>query len=147
MKVLITPVNLVNPKLVDRSKPFSEQGLNIGTYKAVWDTGAMCTILDARVVDELGLIVEGFEKLAGVGAIKHTTKHFVDIWLPNRLGVINVPIMKGDLPGNIDVLIGMDIITLGDFAITNFGGKTVMSFRYPSICTIDFAKGNKQENT
>ena len=95
--MLITPVSLVNPKFVDRSKPLSEQGLNIGTYNAVWDTGAMCTILGARVV--------------------------------------------------IDVLIGMDIITLGDFAITNFGGKTVMSYRYPSVCTIDFAKEDKQENT
>lgn len=32
---------------------------------------------------------------------------------------------------NYDMLIGMDIISLGDFAIHNYGGKTVMTFTYP----------------
>jgi uncharacterized protein YecA (UPF0149 family) len=39
-----------------------------------------------------------------------------------------------------DVLIGMDIICSGDFAVTNKGGKTVFSYRYPSISPIDFKK-------
>jgi hypothetical protein len=30
-----------------------------------------------------------------------------------------------------DILIGMDIITLGDFAITNANHRTVVSFRIP----------------
>ena len=136
----MTPVNLVNPELVDRSKPILEQGLNIGTYRAVWDTGAMRTVLSERVVDELRLTVTGYERLASVGAVRDATEHFVDIYLPNRLGVIDTPILKGDLPGKTDVLIGMDIITLGDFAVTNFGDKTVMSFRFPSVRTIDFVK-------
>ena len=37
------------------------------------------------------------------------------------------------------MLIGMDIITLGDFAITNLNGQTVMSFRLPSSGRIDFS--------
>ncbi|QGW29930.1 hypothetical protein GLV81_00050 [Phnomibacter ginsenosidimutans] len=32
----------------------------------------------------------------------------------------------------------MDLITRGDFAITNQGGKTTISFRVPSNTTIDF---------
>ena len=45
--------------------------------------------------------------------------------------------------GNIlgtDVLIGMDIINTGDFAVTNVDGKTCMSFQMPSIRRIDFVK-------
>jgi uncharacterized protein YchJ len=38
----------------------------------------------------------------------------------------------------------MDIINLGDFAITNYGGNTVMSFRVPSIQEINFVKGIQQ---
>ena len=38
----------------------------------------------------------------------------------------------------------MDIINRGDFAITNFGGNTAMSFRVPSIQNIDFVKGINQ---
>lgn len=33
----------------------------------------------------------------------------------------------------------MDIITTGDFAITNIGGNTTASFRIPSIEKIDYA--------
>jgi hypothetical protein len=40
--------------------------------------------------------------------------------------------------GKTDVLIGMDIISRGDFALTHKEGKTVFSFRYPSLATIDF---------
>jgi hypothetical protein len=37
-----------------------------------------------------------------------------------------------------DILIGMDIITLGDFAVSNFEGVTKFSFRVPSLSHIDF---------
>lgn len=37
-----------------------------------------------------------------------------------------------------DVLIGMDIINQGDFAITNQNDKTMLSFRMPSRESIDF---------
>ena len=44
-----------------------------------------------------------------------------------------------------DVLIGMDIITLGDFSITNVNGKTVFSFRIPSTETVDYVQQEKQK--
>ena len=37
-----------------------------------------------------------------------------------------------------DVLVGMDIINQGDFAVTNPDGRTKFSFRVPSIADIDF---------
>jgi len=37
-----------------------------------------------------------------------------------------------------DALIGMDIITVGDFAVSNFNGKTTHSYRTPSAGEIDF---------
>jgi hypothetical protein len=39
--------------------------------------------------------------------------------------------MVCDLIGEIDLLIGMDIILLGDFSISNCGGKTLFSFAIP----------------
>ena len=39
---------------------------------------------------------------------------------------------------NIDILMGMDIITLGDFGISNFDGKTQFSFRLPSQEHVDY---------
>ena len=37
----------------------------------------------------------------------------------------------------------MNIINLGDFAITNYQGETMMSFRIPSLQKIDFVKASK----
>ena len=40
----------------------------------------------------------------------------------------------------IDVLIGMDIISKGDFAVSNYNGKTQFSFRLPSQEDVDYKK-------
>ena len=42
------------------------------------------------------------------------------------------------LMGGIDALIGMDILGMGDFAVTHYGGKTTFSFCSPSRREIDF---------
>ncbi len=47
--------------------------------------------------------------------------------------------VEGHILGS-DVLIGMDVITQGDFAITNKDGKTTFSFRSPSLAKIDFGQ-------
>jgi hypothetical protein len=44
------------------------------------------------------------------------------------------------LSGGNNALIGMDVITLGDFSITNHKGNTCMSFRVPSGHEIDYVK-------
>ncbi len=41
---------------------------------------------------------------------------------------------------SVDVLIGMDVIGLGDFSITNKDGKTTFSFREPSMEEIDYTE-------
>ena len=38
------------------------------------------------------------------------------------------------------MLIGMDVIQQGDFSISNFQGKTVMTFRRPSQKKIDYCE-------
>ncbi|HEC64491.1 MAG TPA: hypothetical protein ENI23_04280 [bacterium] len=66
--------------------------------------------------------------------------YLVNIFLRNNVGISGIRVTKGNLGTNADVLIGMDIITQGDFAITNLNGRTVFSFRIPSIECIDFLK-------
>jgi uncharacterized protein YchJ len=52
-------------------------------------------------------------------------------------------VTEGTISGG-DVLIGMDIITRGDFAVTNSDGRTTFSYRWPSTKRIDFVKEIKQ---
>lgn len=44
------------------------------------------------------------------------------------------------------VLIGMDIIGMGDFAVTNINEKTILSFRIPSVREIDFVPEANESN-
>jgi hypothetical protein len=118
----------------------SEDILTWFPYVAVWDTGAMRTVITPKVADELDLWIYGYQKIAGVGAVKDATEHYVDMLLPNHLNITGIPVLKGILPGDIDVLIGMDIISQGDFAVTNVESRTVLSFRCPSLRTIDFTQ-------
>lgn len=37
-----------------------------------------------------------------------------------------------------DLIIGMDIMTQGDLSLTNMEGRTVFSFRIPSLHVVDF---------
>lgn len=43
-----------------------------------------------------------------------------------------------------DILIGMDVINRGDFAVTNVGGITKFSFRVPSEAHIDFVEDHNR---
>jgi len=52
--------------------------------------------------------------------------------------VSGVLVAEGIIGGGVDAIIGMDVICKGDFAITNVNGETRMSFRYPSVGTIDY---------
>lgn len=107
--------------------------------RAIWDTGATGSVISKKVVNDLGLVPVGLQKVhtANGEVIKNT--YVVDIGLPNRVLIQKVLVSEVDsLASNCDVLIGMNIINLGDLSITNYEGNTWMSFRIPSQHTIDY---------
>ena len=68
-------------------------------------------------------------------------KYMIDLVLNQELVIQNIPVIDSEIGVQcIDVLIGMDIISLGDFAISNFEGKTQFSFRIPSQKDVDYKK-------
>lgn len=73
------------------------------------------------------------------GKIK-SNNYIICIQLPNHLNIEEIVVSSGNLGNGIDLLLGMDIITLGDFSITNVNNRTVFSFRFPSIKKIDYVK-------
>lgn len=111
-----------------------------GKYVAIWDTGASMTAVSPTVARELDL-----------KAISAVTVHYgnesadspvykVDIMLPNQVGLADVNVSEAKNIQGADILIGMDIITTGDFAVTNARGQTCFSFRFPpAIEHIDYA--------
>lgn len=109
-------------------------------FTAIWDTGATGTVITQKVVDRCGLKPIGRTIVRTAQGEMQTPVYLVNVMLPNKVGVVNLRVTRGNFGGDADVLIGMDIVGIGDFAITNKDGKTVFSFRAPSCGTIDFSK-------
>jgi hypothetical protein len=108
-------------------------------FKAIWDTGATNSVITQEVVTKCGLKPTGMTECRGVHGAETVETFLINIGLPNGVGFANVEVTLGQMVG-AQLLIGMDIITRGDFSITNVGGNTVFSFRNPSVATIDYVK-------
>jgi hypothetical protein len=109
-------------------------------FLAVWDTGATNSVITENVIIQCQLKPTGITVVDTAQGSHRTETYLVGIVLPNLVGFPSVRVSKGTLTSAYDVLIGMDIIGSGDFAVTNKDGKTVFSFRLPSTELIDFVK-------
>lgn len=112
-------------------------------YNAIWDTGATNCVITRRVINDLCLKPIGMTQVNHCGGTSLQGQYIVNIILRNNVGIPNILVTEGNLTDNADVIIGMDIICRGDFAITNKDKKTIFTFRIPSIETIDFCKQNQ----
>jgi predicted aspartyl protease len=106
-------------------------------FEGLWDTGASGSVISKNVVDKLELKPIGKSKVFHANGESIVNVYAINLFLPNQVGFQFVKVTEGVLNG-FDLLIGMDIITMGDFSITNVGGKTTFSFRVPSVKEVDF---------
>ena len=105
--------------------------------KAVWDTGAMCSVISKDLANKLNLQPFSVKLIGTPSGTMNAEMYVVDLILPNKIEVDRVQIL-GAYPSSSDVLIGMDVIGLGDFVVTNYLNQTAFSFRIPSKERIDF---------
>jgi predicted aspartyl protease len=122
------------------------QPAEIKVFKGIWDTGATGCVITSKVVADLGLKPTGMREVHTANGKANQQTYLVDIYLPNQVRVVNLTVTEALLPPDTDCLIGMDVITLGDFCITNLDGRTTMSFRTPSSITIDFVEELKNRD-
>ena len=116
--------------------PYFEKGQGISipgceVESTVWDTGATNTVISGQVIDALGLEPIEKSQIEGVGGIMESSVYKINIYLENNVEFIGIEALSGDI-GDYDLIIGMDMITLGDFVIINKDGKTWFSYRHPS---------------
>jgi len=134
--ILESPAYIGEPYDPQRSKP-SQSPVE---YIAIWDTGATGTVITKKVVQDCDLKQVGMAKVQTVGGDVNSPVYFVSLYLPNKVIIPQLRVVEGILFGPAEILIGMDIINRGDFAITNKNNKTTFSFRMPSLETINFVK-------
>ena len=114
---------------------------------AIWDTGATSSVISQRVVEACGLKRTGTQRVyyAHSEDPVDVSAFLVNIRLPNNVERQGLPVTLG-APQGADILVGMDIIGVGDFAVTNRDGKTKFSFRLPSRADIDFVAEDKKSD-
>ena len=108
--------------------------------KAIWDTGASCSLITPEIAAKLNLkpISKTMMSTPSDKSVPSNV-YLINIHLPNNVIIEYIQALEGT-PCGCDMLIGMDVITMGDFAVTNYNGRTMFSFRTPSIAEIDFTQ-------
>lgn len=106
-------------------------------FVGLWDTGATGTVISSDVVNKLNLKPIGKVKAYNANGEAIVNVYYINLFLPNKVAFSFIKVTEGKLK-DTDLLIGMDIISLGDFSITNINNKTTFSFRVPSSAEIDY---------
>ncbi len=123
--------------------PNSDPSLMQIKARALWDPGASITLMSKSLANRLGLA------LTPSGARLRTALGFEskvpegEAWVTIVLGSFPVKLKvmvteHAATDDDIDIVLGLDFITKGDFLISNDGGQLMFSFCYPSGFPVDF---------
>lgn len=122
---------------------------------ALWDTGATCSGITERAAKALQLTSYGMTEVStAAGVAQDIPMYHIDFELTDnadleaddKVHFYDIPVIELPNSSSFDFLVGMDIITHGDFSITNANGCTVVSYRLPpDAFHIDYMK-MKQSN-
>lgn len=134
-KVIVSPIKIKNT--------FTNEVIET---HGIWDTGATDSVITKSAAATLGLTTIRKAEVNGVHGKKEVNVYHVNLTLNNERITVDTLVTECEelsADSSINFLIGMNIINLGDFAITNYQGETMMSFRIPSLQKIDFVKASK----
>jgi hypothetical protein len=114
---------------------------------ALWDTGATRSVLSSDLAQRLALPIVGTTKVSHAGGVGASPTYLVNFILPNKVVVAGVIVTEFPaFSGSFEAIIGMDIITQGDFSLTHMAGRSCMSFRIPSCEEIDYVAAANRIN-
>ena len=108
-----------------------DQTRRVKTLRAMWDTGSNATILSTKLVSELHPDRFGQGGMTGIGGQSEGDTYLMHISLPTGDVITYLEVYEANL-GDYDAIIGMDIITRGDFHLDSSKGETLFSFELPN---------------
>ncbi|MCL2380398.1 MAG: retropepsin-like domain-containing protein [Treponema sp.] len=128
---ILTPVELFS----DLYKETTSYSTN-----ALWDTGAMLSVISPEIAKKLLLDTVDTIQIMGINGESVAEVTVISIRFPNNAIIKDVRAAICSMSPDNGMIIGMDVITQMDIAITNGGGKTQFSFAIPPFKDrIDFS--------
>jgi len=129
---IITPVNV-------HSIPFNS-ALSV-TVDALWDTGASISAVTPEIQQQLKAPTVDKKAISGIHNTQIVDVIYITLELPNHVIKKNIKVVVCNITSNVGMILGMDIISMGDFALSNGNDQTLVSFAVPPFKEkIDFSK-------
>lgn len=110
----------------------------------IWDTGSEGCLISETLATKLKLTQIGIKRVIGVNIERISPEYVLNIFLPNGASFEVISALVGENIAEDEILLGMNIINKGDFAITNANQSTSMSYRTPSVVRINFENEYKK---
>lgn len=111
------------------------------SVKAMWDTGAQLSCISKRAAEKLYLQPVGTTAIHGASGLVEVPIYNIDLLLPKENVFADLRVCEADMTEDAeDVIIGMNIIQLADFAITNSDGHTTFTYKFPSVHKTDYVR-------
>ena len=123
---------------------FNEPGKALESYVAVggegsmmavnalWDTGSTESLISKKIVKMIEPILKNKSKYVTRDVVIECETYAVSLSLSDEITFRDVLMKKADLSDkNVDIIIGMDIISRGDFEIRNYNNLVEFAFRIP----------------
>lgn len=98
------------------------------SVRALWDTGASVSVISKEVSRNLKLEVKGCAQLRYANGVENSNVYKIDLELSRDIVFNDLFVRECDGGGNFEMVIGMDVISRGDFKILNRSGKTFFEF-------------------
>jgi hypothetical protein len=127
-----TPQRVVTEITVQQSAEWcAKYHLKSATIQAsaLWDTGAEICAISSELVQRLNLLKFGTEWIVGFGGMGEWDKYYIDLTLDDNHHIYNVPAVFNPNMKSQDIIIGMNVITQGDFALIRETGGTRFVFK------------------
>ena len=106
---------------------------------ALWDTGASCSCIASQISRELGMEPLGRRRMYTPSGTADSPVYRVNLSLPNNVVIDNLLVCDSAIGRQgLGIIIGMDVISMGDFATSCRNNRTMFTFRIPSIEDANF---------
>ncbi|MBI3136698.1 MAG: hypothetical protein HYZ14_18635 [Bacteroidetes bacterium] len=107
---------------------------------ALWDTGSSNCMITRALAESLELHPIKKVPVAHHEGLSYSNVYLMAIYVTKRYYFF-VELTETNAPSdNFEIIIGMDVISKGDFALTSKNNRITFSFRLPSSTHIDFTK-------
>lgn len=99
---------------------------------ALWETGSTESLISEKIVKMIEPILKNKSKYVTRDVVIECETYAVSLSLSDEITFRDVLMKKADLSDkNVDIIIGMDIISRGDFEIRNYNNLVEFAFRIP----------------